>query len=123
MNRVTRVAAALLAVGLLAACTTPKPTREYQGFSITGGDAIMELTLTLQEPTLSGTVVGTYYAGVARGTLRGELDGIILTAELRPKSDCTYSFTGTLTDASLTGAFEPLDCEGGEPGTWDLNRA
>lgn len=122
MKRIPVATAALLVITLLAACAIPTPTREYRGFSITGGDAIMEVTLTLNEPTAAGTVRGTYYAGVARGTLHGELDRTTLTAVLEPKSDCTFSFTGTLTDASLTGAFELLDCEGGEPGTWDLNR-
>lgn len=123
MRRTPVTLVALLLTVILAACATPTPVREYQGFSVSGGDAIMEVTLTLNEPTAAGIVRGTYYAGVARGSLRGELDGTTLTAVLEPKSDCTYSFTGTLTDASLTGAFEPLDCEGGEPGTWDLNRA
>src|SRR5690554_1998937 len=98
MRRMPIVAAGLLAVTLLAACTTPEPTREYQGFTTIGGDAILELNLTLSEPTAAGVVRGTYYAGVARGILRGELDSAVLTAELQPKEGCTYSFTGILTD-------------------------
>ncbi len=121
MKRFPVAAATLIVIALLAACTTAAPTLDYQGVRMVGGDAL-ELTLTLQEPSSTGIVRGTYYAGVARGTLRGELEGETLTAVLQPKENCTFSFLGTLTDNRLTGAFEPLDCTDGEAGTWELTR-
>ncbi len=106
---------------LLAACSTPPPLLEYQGVSTTM-DATHIVTLSLREPTAAGVTSGTYYSGVARGILRGTVADTILNAELKPSPDCTYTFTGVLTETALTGSFEPSDCPGGQPGDWNLNR-
>lgn len=97
MKRITRLVVAAALTLILAACTTPASTLEYRGSSITS-DATHELRLSLEEPSAVGIVRDTYFTGVARGALRGTLDGEELTAELQPSPDCTYSFTGILTE-------------------------
>lgn len=120
MNRILSLTAALCLAAILTACSTPPPVLKYSGVSTTS-DAVHEVTLALQ-PVTSGNIYGTYYTGVAPGTLRGTLDGTSLTAELQPSPDCTYQLSGVLTETSLTGTFELLDCPGGQPGAWDLTR-
>lgn len=112
----------LIITAALAACSTLTATREYHGFSVIGGDSILELTLTLLEPVADGSVTGFYYAGVARGDLHGELDGTSFTALLQPGANCTFTFSGTLTESAVTGTLTPFDCAGGEAGKWDLQR-
>lgn len=104
---------------VLAACQPAPPQLAYTGTStIDSVDYDLELTFARYENRLTGE----YLLDAVRGTFEGTTDGTALTAELSPSPDCLYAFTGTLTDAALTGTFEPTACAGGKPGAWDLTR-
>lgn len=102
---------------VLAACQDPAPRFAYAGISLTGG-VEHDLTLTLERR--GDRLTGDYSVDAARGAFRGTVSGTVITAELTPSPTCTYRFEGTLSDTTLTGAFEPAECPGGESGTWTV---
>jgi hypothetical protein len=117
-----RTAPTLTLIGLallLAACQTPAPSLTYEGTTTIGGVA-QPLTLTYQQN--GQLLTGQYVVRAAAGSFDGTLTGDLITADLTPGPDCTYSFVGTLAATTLTGAFEPSACNGGDTGTWALER-
>ena len=117
MKRTTQLLTLIGLALLLAACQDPPPTFTYQGTTTTAG-AAQPLTLTFEHR--GERLSGEYQIRAAKGTFRGTLEGDTVTADLTPSPNCTYTFEGTIEDTSLTGAYQPADCPGGEPGTWSL---
>lgn len=109
----------VLLTTLLAACSASGPVQHWRGESrdVTGTYA---LTLDLVRTGMS--VRGSYEVGSAAGTLAGRIEGSSLTATLTPGSGCEYSFSGTLSDTSLTGEYLPSSCPSGRAGSWTLSR-
>ena len=108
---------ALLAVTLAACQTAGPPQLRYEGVSVMDG---VEHPLTLSVSRRGDRLVGDYYVAAAKGSFDGVVAGTAVTAELKPGPSCTYAFAGTLTATTLTGAFEPAACPGGQTGTWEL---
>lgn len=110
-------AAALLVLAvLLAACQPATPQLTYFGVSsVDGVDYGLALTISRRGDRL----LGEYFVDAVRGTFAGVV-GQELAGELTPSPSCTYSFSGVLTETTLTGTFEPSGCVGGKPGVWDL---
>lgn len=98
------------------------PPQVWLGTS-TGADTGLSRTLRLEVRDSAGRLEGDYYVDSAHGTFVGEVQpGGALTAILTPAADCTFEFEGSITGDVLVGSFVPLDCPGGEAGTWSLQR-
>src|SRR5690606_18481856 len=104
---------------LLAACQDPAPQLSFTGTSTIDG---VDHDLQLEVERLGERLIGAYTVGVSGGSFNGTVLGSTVTAELKPSSECTYSFSGTLAESSLDGSFAPSDCPGGQTGTWSLVR-
>lgn len=102
---------------LLAACQDPAPGFTFKGTTTAAG---VEQPLTLDYEQRGHRLTGAYHVRAVTGTFRGTLVDSIVAAELQPAPDCIYSFEGTLEGTTLTGAYEPTDCVGGQAGTWAL---
>lgn len=117
MNRYTKLLAVVGMALVLAACQDPAPRLDFVGTSqVDGVERELSLTLERHEDRLTGE----YFVAEARGTFNGIVLQSAVEAELTPSSTCTYSFAGTLSEATLTGSFEPTGCLGGQAGTWAL---
>lgn len=119
MKRPTAFLTLVVLALLLAACQDPAPTSVFEGTTTTAG---IEQPLSLRYDQHGDRLVGAYQVRAATGVFRGVLNGITVTADLTPSPSCTYTFEGTLAGSTLTGAFEPTACAGGESGTWTLER-
>jgi len=102
---------------VLAACQQGAPRLEFEGVSLIDGT---EYPLTLSVSRYGERLMGEYRVKAAKGTFQGTVTDTVITAELTPGPNCTYSFEGELTETTLTGTFEPTACPGGQTGTWDL---
>lgn len=108
-----------LLVVLLAACSASAPVQRWRGQT---QDATGTYALTLDLQRTGSSVQGSYAVGSSTGTLAGRLEGRSLTATLTPGSGCEYSFSGTLSETTLTGEYLPTSCPSGRPGSWTLSR-
>lgn len=109
---------ATLFATLLSACSA-LPSQRWQGQS---EDTQGIRPLSLEVRRVGNTLEGSYMVGSSQGSFEGVLEGDSLTATLTPTLSCSYSFSGTLTENSLTGNYEPTACPGGSAGSWDLER-
>ncbi len=132
--------AALLALLLLVACASPRlappppaPAASYTGsYSGSAADNLgrggVEMVLVQKGDALSGEVLLTFSAGLARYTAAGDVTGRIdgETAELRLTPDdpdyCPYQASVTRAGAKLTGSYTGVGCVGDIKGTLSLEK-
>lgn len=104
---------------VLAACSAPVAPQAWAGVST---DADGEQALTVQLKQAGTRAWGEYTVGVSTGAFEGTVENGNVIASLTASPTCTYQFQGTMTANTLTGSYDPGDCQGGLAGTWDLSR-
>ena len=136
--------ALLFATLLLSACASPRlaPPPPAPAASLTGrylgdaadnlGRADVELVLVQDGDTLTGEMLLTFTAGLARyaaaGDVTGRLEGETLRLRLTPDDPdyCPYQASVTRVDpatsAKLSGSYTGVGCVGTINGTLDLEK-
>ncbi|HET9026537.1 MAG TPA: hypothetical protein VFN07_03315 [Trueperaceae bacterium] len=118
MKRIVRIFIVVAGMAvLLSACQEPPPAYSFEGITTSSG---VELPLALSFERRGERLTGEYRVLNAVGVFSGVISGEVIIADLRPSSDCSYDFEGALVGDSLTGAFTPTACPGGQAGVWAL---
>jgi hypothetical protein len=93
-----------------------------------GQDTSQTWVVRLEASTVGDKLIGQYFAGrstiptAPSGTFEGTLGpNKTIVAEIKPNTNCTLSFAGTITNQRLFGDYIPsTGCGLIRAGTWDL---
>lgn len=119
-----RRAGLLLAVAMVLTACSRVDTAAQVWLGTTEASATgVTHTLRLEVHERGERLTGHYLVEAARG----EFDGLVgaggaLAATLTAGPGCTFELEGVFVGDSLTATFAPLECPGGEAGTWSLVR-